>query len=108
MQFLELLRKGKSNGDMYIEFYAKAPKEWIKPDDLKKLINLIDSKEECIGVITPLTSSMPYTYVNSTVGCQATHLIDLYRKGFYYSNQNCYEAGIKEIKDWWREFSLKQ
>lgn len=73
------------------------PDSWISRKDVEKLANLLDSSERCAGTVMPISSHLP---LSSTVGQEATFLIEGFRKGKYPPAHSSDSIDKDSIRKW--------
>lgn len=118
LEFLEDLKNRKEPTTIYVF----PPEDWIKENDVMKLIKLIDSTEEASPVVLSISSYYPFEE-RSTVWIETMFLIDWFRNWKYphtLSSLNYYapidlekrkiwiEEKKKEILDWWQEYNKSE
>lgn len=82
------------------------PKDWVKKEDIKRLIVLLDSKEKCDCYVSPLSSYLPKD--SADVGGYAAAFIKSYidKKPIDFSLYSCPKVNKEDserIKKWWKE-----
>jgi len=104
MEFINIL-KVKKQGFVTV---GQAPKSWIKYEDVKQLMELIDSQEPVVPVVAIISSYLPGPGRMSTLGNEAMFLIEGYRNDRYPCGI-CSIYGFKgnpaDYRKWWK--SLK-
>jgi len=110
-EFLEFLKKGahlSTPGNPFAPFVLSytvnhgATYKWIKPEHISRLISLINSQEPCMPVMSMYSSKIPTKL--STIGDEAMHLIEGFRKQKYPPNLNSRTYSSKERDEtlqWW-------
>jgi hypothetical protein len=83
------------------------PKNWVKLDDVKKLILLIESKEKCKCLVDPLSSYIPKQ--NADIGGYAILFINSFKNKSkidigLYSCPETNKNDIEEIQKWWKNY----
>ena len=114
LEFLEYLNKNTSIflGDVLVPLFQitdQPPDDWIKPEHIPGLINLMDSKEPCRPVMSIYSSSLPTKL--STTGDEAIFLIQGFRKKRYPPEPNSRTYSPKERKEilqWWNNWSKQK
>ena len=87
------------------------PENWVKFEDIEKLVKLVDSKEKCKCLQNPLSSYIPLG-AKATIGGFAVLLIKSFKNktkidiGSYYCPETS-EKEIVEMKKWWSEYQQK-
>ena len=115
-EFLEFLKKDIKKGvytfpnNSYTSIFQiinQPPDEnWIKPEHIHGLINVMDSKEPCRPVMSIYSSTIPRNL--STVGDEAIFLIQGFRAKRYppRPNSQTYSSKEKEeVRKWWKKWS---
>ena len=109
-EFLEFLKKDirTSLFGVVVPYMMREalPNDWIKPEHIPELINLIDSKEPCRPIM--LTYSHMFPTKLSTIGDEAMFMIEGFRKNRYPSEPNSPTYSSKEKKEvlkWWNKWS---
>ena len=77
---------------------------WIKEEHIPKLMELVDSKESCLHVVSTYSSTLPFKL--STVGNEAIFLIQGFRKNRYPprpTSMNISLSEKEEILKWWQD-----
>ena len=114
LSLLELIRikKLKNNETDFFTIINEFPTNWVKYEELEKLINLIDSKEKCKCLLNPLSSNIP-TKEQGSIGGYTVLLIKSFKNktkidiGLYYCPKTS-EKEIIEIKKWWKQLSASK
>jgi len=106
LKFLDVLRKEDTT--CYPIFGVK--KNWVKKENIPKLMSLIDSKEPCAAVSRTISSY--FDFKGSTIGDEAAFIIMGFQKGEYPPDLNSTRPKITgenktEILSWWEEFKTK-
>lgn len=106
MQFLEFLRSKKNEKCPTYSIHGTHP-GWVKESHIPELISVIDSDEQCANVCMTISSFRDCN--KSTIGREATFLIEGFRKGKYPPALNSGRADLAkvEIENWWRDYSSK-
>jgi len=113
-RFLEFLKKDAYGAVVvnsvvpHYQITDPPPDDWIKPEHIPGLINLINSQEPCRPVTTIQSSTIPTKL--STIGDEAMFLIEGFREKRYPPWPNSQTYSSKERKamlQWWNEFSKK-
>ncbi|MFH1594109.1 MAG: hypothetical protein ABID09_05390 [Candidatus Omnitrophota bacterium] len=103
LDFLNLLVE-RTGTTVYIKYKNQPPTDWIKEEDVGRLMELIESKRVSAPVMSELSSYLPYS--DSTVGNEAMFLIEGFRTG-KYPPLMCSNYGFNESPDeyrrWWKE-----
>jgi len=109
-EFLEFLKKDISRfpENFFFPYTIKEqPSDnWIKPEHIPGLINLINSQEPCSPVMSIFSSTIPTKL--STIGDEAMFMIEGFRAKRYppRPNSRTYTSKEKEaILQWWRDWS---
>jgi len=112
-KFLEFLKKDihQSSPDDFLAFFYPImdplPNNWIKPEHLSELVNLIDSKEPCRAAVS--VYSPVFTTKLSTIGDEAIRLIQGFRENLYPPmlpvSQSDPSEKRSEILQWWNDWS---
>ena len=79
------------------------PNDWIKEEHIHELIKLIDSQEPSKSIYVGTSSCIGG---QTTIGHEAMHLIEGYRKGGYppTTNSSCYfKPNVEEYQKWYQE-----
>ena len=81
----------------------KEYKNWIKKEDIPKLIKLLDSKDSCANVSIATSSFLDMKF--STVGQEAAYMILSFQKGIYPPglNSSIYVWNKNDIIKWWEK-----
>ena len=84
------------------------PHDWLRRKHIGELVKLLDSREPCAGVMSPLSSYIDTT--RSTIGNEAAFLIEGYREGRYPPGLNSrrLQSDIDELKTWWADIEAPE
>ena len=111
MEFVELLPIKEINPNSFyiLNTIGKADSNWIKEEDITKLIKLIDSEQPSYCVMRVISSYLPVGE-ESTVGGQVMNIIDAFRlnRPYPYFLTDCSKNDKireKEILDWWKNYN---
>jgi hypothetical protein len=104
--FLDVLR-AQAKLPEYVGTFAAVEtshRGWVKEADLPGLVALVDSKERCAHIATPLAQSLPDT--RSFVAQEALVMIQAFREGAYpppgLTTSKGFYARKAEILAWWK------
>jgi len=119
LEFLDFLKKDIGKGvytfpnDSHTSFFQvinqPPDSNWIKPEHIPGLINLMDSKEPCRPVLSIYSSTLPTKL--STTGDEAIFLIQGFRKKRYPPEPNSRTYSPKERKEilqWWNNWNKQK
>jgi hypothetical protein len=108
LALLNILKKHPESTLMVLE----APRDWIKEEHVRQLMQLIDSQEPAAPVVSIVSSYYPNN--KSTVGTEAMFLIEGFRIG-HYPPSTCslhYFKDINnsrnELRKWWSERKMSK
>jgi hypothetical protein len=105
LEFLEFLKELHDESKAALGYVVRCEhRGWVTEADLPGLMALLDSIDECVGVVSPLSSWLPSE--PSTVGREALFLVDGYRKGVYppgLASQR-HGASAEEVRAWWQQY----
>ena len=106
VDFLDLLRRYAKLPEMLGTFAAVESSHtgWVKEAHLPALVALVDSKEPCAHVATPMATTLPE--LPSFVGQEALFMIQAFRDGTYpprgLSTSEGFYSRRDEILTWWK------
>jgi len=103
-EFIEFLKDHIHPLGFYPIDDAQIDNDWIKEEHIPKLMELIDSKEPCLNVVSMYSSTLPFKL--STVGNEAIFLIQGFRKNRYppqLTSMNISSSEKEEILKWWQD-----
>lgn len=102
------IKKTENNVLKIFTIVNEFPENWVKYEDIEKLIILIDSKENCKCLVNPLSSNIP-TNEKASIGGYAVLFIKSFKNkskidiGLYCCPETS-EKEISAIKKWWNEY----
>ncbi|WP_167605429.1 M56 family metallopeptidase [Maribellus sediminis] len=82
-------------------------RNWLSYDDLKFLMDNLESQEVCKNMMSVFSSHIPYD-MKSTIGGFAALFLNLYRNNRSFSALEATPATtpemVKELKEWWKNY----
>ena len=104
LDFLNIL-KNRKDSIVFIDYAHQPPRDWIKAEHVKQLIEMIGSQESAAPVLSDASPYLPKS--PSTVGNEALFLIEGFRKKQYpptFCSVYDFSPDLKEYKKWWGEW----
>ena len=104
--FLDVLRSQAKQPELVGTFAGvdAAHDGWVKEEHLPALVALVDSKERCAHIATPMAQKLPET--RSFVGQEALVMIQAFREGTYpprgLTTSEGFYSRKAEILAWWK------
>lgn len=102
---IELLHYLKTNRNQVNTFVVREPvRDWVIEADIPKLVELLDSNEPCMGVMSGASSYVPGL---STVGDEAALLITGFQMRYYPPKLNSISFTPQQkqaLRQWWRVY----
>lgn len=112
---IDRIKRQDTTFGMAVIIYDSVPDNWVKPEHLPKLIELMKSEEPVYPVFTEIASISFFSHGFSTVGNEAHKMIQSFRKNGKYRGSlgNSLERGeierlpryeFDETMEWWKNY----